>query len=143
MGGREGGSSVFFISHFQIFQTFSDMGKDYELVSSTVIEEENMKKIYMKIIGEKHPVIESKHPYKCDCGVSCEDCEEKPINTIKISEGEAVLRNRFKADENNDELKTSSFDVDRGGWIERDPETTQIFKRKEQVKINTEKLDIS
>ena len=38
----------------------------------------------------------------------------------KISECEAVLRNIFKASETNDELKTSSFDVDRGGWIERD-----------------------
>ena len=113
------------------------MGKDYELVSSTVIEEESMEKIYMKIIDEKHPVIESRQSFMCDSWDICEDCEEKPINTIKISEGEAVLRNRFKVDEANDELKTSSFDVDRGGWIERDPETTQTFKRKEQVRIRT------
>ena len=48
-----------------------------------------------------------------------------------------MLRNRFKVDENNDELKTSTFDVDKGGWIEQDPETTQTFKRKEQVRIIT------
>jgi hypothetical protein len=111
------------------------MGKDYEFVSSTVTEAENMEKIYMKIVDEKHPVIARNMSSNCDCEDSCEDCEG--INTIKISEGEAVLRNRFKVDETNDELKTSSFDVDSGGWIERDPETTQTFKRKEQVRIRT------
>ena len=94
-----------------------------------------MENIYMKIIDEKHPVIERKQSYDCDCGDSCEDCEVKPKNIIKICEGEAMLRNRFKGDENNDELKTSSFEVDRGGWIERGPETTQIFKIEEQVKL--------
>ena len=117
------------------------MGKDYELVSSTVIEEETMEKIYMKIIDEKHPVIESKQSCDCDCGDNCADCEEKPVKTIQVNEGEAVLRNRFKGDESNAELKTSRYDVDNGGWIERDPETTQIFKRKEQVRIKTKKLE--
>ena len=147
MGRREGGHSASnyfsFSDIFRYFQTFSDMGKDYELVSSTVIDEENMEQIYMKIIDEKHPVIERNLSSNCACEDICEDCEEKPINIIKISEGEAVLRNRFKVDETNDELKTSSFDVDKGGWIERDPETTQTFKRKEQVRIRTQILKYS
>ena len=66
------------------------MGKDYELVSSAVIEEENLEKIYMKIIDEKHPVIDRNLSFNCACEDKCEDCEEKPINTIKISAEEQI-----------------------------------------------------
>ena len=59
---------------FRLFQTFSDMGTDYELVSSTVIEEESMEKIYMKIVDE-HPVIESRQSFMCDCWDICENCD--------------------------------------------------------------------
>ena len=66
------------------------MWKDYELDSGTAIEEENMEKIYMKIIDEKHPVIERNLSSNCTCEDICEDwediyedCEEKPINIIK------------------------------------------------------------
>jgi len=108
------------------------MGKDYELVRNTGTDEDNMENIYMKIVDEKQPVI-GKDISKCDCDNNCDDCEEKPMNSTEISEGEAVLRNRFKGDDTPDALKTSAYDVDKGGWVERDPETTQIFRRKEQA----------
>ena len=51
-----------------------------------------------------------------------------------IGEGEAVIRKRFRSDkENTETLRTSDFDEQEGGWIERDPETTQTFQRKQQV----------
>ena len=34
-----------------------------------------------------------------------------------------------------DELKTSQFEAaGQGGWVEKDPETTQSFKRRQQVR---------
>ena len=66
------------------------MGKDYELVSSTIIEDENMENIYMKIVDEKHPVIARNISSTCHCEDICEDCEEQPINTIKISAEEQI-----------------------------------------------------
>ena len=109
------------------------MGKDYELVRNVPHDDENMENIYMKIIDEKTSVIE-KDISECDCDdSSCDDCLNKSVRNPKSSE-DAVLRNRFKGDKSNDALKTSSFDVDRGGWVERDPETTQTFRRKEQVR---------
>ena len=104
------------------------MGKDYELVRSQTAEDDE-KTMYMKIVDEKHPVT--------DPNISCngdDTCNDEPSNITKISESEAVLRKRFKSEENEADLMTSSYDLDRGGWIERDPETTQTFKRKDQVK---------
>ena len=64
-----------------------------------------------------------------------------------LSEREAVIRKRFKKTqaeeqgrlqeqeerlENEEDLKTSNFDP-KNGWLERDPETTQTFKRSIQV----------
>ena len=111
---------------------------NYELVGNAMVEEDNVNQIYMKIVDETLANISC----TCDSDDTCEDCEEKPAHTVKISDGEAVLRKRFKSDDNNDELKTSSYDVDRGGWIERDPETTQTFKRKEQVSIKLMKASV-
>ena len=65
-----------------------------------------------------------------------------------LSEREAVIRKRFRTAgerqggileqetrnrEGEDDLKTSDFDPNNG-WLERDPETTQTFKRTVQVK---------
>ena len=105
------------------------MGKDYELVSNVPHEDDNMENIYMKIIDEKTSVIE-----KCDCeGNNCDNCEQRSSTAPEVDK-EVVLRNRFKGDESTEALKTSSYDANRGGWVERDPETTQIFRRREQVK---------
>ena len=63
-----------------------------------------------------------------------------------LSEREAVIRKRFRTPgegqgrlqeqetraENEEDLKTSDFDPSNG-WLERDPETTQTFKRTVQV----------
>ena len=35
-----------------------------------------------------------------------------------------------------EELKTSQFEAREGGWVEKDPETTQSFKRRQQVTRN-------
>ena len=32
-----------------------------------------------------------------------------------------------------EELKTSQYETSQGGWVEKDPETTQSFKRRQQV----------
>ena len=69
-----GGKEVLLLIIIFHFQKFSDMGKDYELVGSTVIEEESMEKIYMKIVDE-HPVIESRQSFMCDCWDICENCD--------------------------------------------------------------------
>ena len=68
-----------------------------------------------------------------------------------LSEREAVIRKRFKKTqaeeqgrlqeqeerlENEEDLKTSNFDP-KNGWLERDPETTQTFKRSIQVELFT------
>ena len=65
-----------------------------------------------------------------------------------LSEKEVVIRKRFKKtpgdgdwrleererrEENEEDLRTSDFDPNNG-WLERDPETTQTFKRTDQVK---------
>ena len=108
------------------------MGKDYELVRNVLHEDDNnMENIYMKIIDEK-TVIE-KCLVECDCEGTCDNCEK--ISPTSPERGkEVVLRNRFKGDESPEALKTSSYDAARGGWVERDPETTQIFRRREQVR---------
>ena len=117
---------------FNVFDV-SEMGKDYEMVRKTItVKEDDLNKMSIKIVDEKNPVTESPGiSCTCDNDHYCQDCEEK--HTMTISDGKAVLRKRFKSDDNIEELKTSSYDVDTGGWIERDPETTQTFKRKEQV----------
>jgi len=107
------------------------MGKDYELVRNVLHEDDNMESIHMKIIDEKTSVIE-KCMIECDCEGTCENCEKRSP-TAPESDKEVVLRNRFKGDESPEALKTSSYDTARGGWVERDPETTQIFRRREQA----------
>ena len=113
------------------------MGKDYELVRSAAAEDD-VKTMKIKIVDEKNPVTELDISCTCDGDeyATCQDCEAKNANSTKISKSEAVLRKRFKSEDNESDLKTSSYDVDRGGWIERDPETTQTFKRKDQVSVD-------
>ena len=39
----------------------------------------------------------------------------------------------------DEDLKTSQYDVSQGGWVEKDPETTQSFKRRQQVRRQGDK----
>jgi len=108
------------------------MGKVYEVVRNTFNDEDCSEK--MTIVDEKEPVILEENIISPDQFVeTCDDCEDISVKTTKISEREAVLRNRFKCDDTPEALKTSAYDIDKGGWIERDPETTQAFRRKEQA----------
>ena len=79
----------------------------------------------------------------CTCGYqpwACQACDFQ--NSTELSEREAVIRKRFKSssisdqesdrNDSDDSLKTSDYDP-HNGWLERDPETTQTFKRKQQV----------
>ena len=93
----------------------------------------------VKIINER--LVETS--LTCTCGYqpwACQACDFQ--NSTELSEREAVIRKRFKSssisdqesdrNDSDDSLKTSDYDP-HNGWLERDPETTQTFKRKQQV----------
>ena len=79
---------------------------------------------------------------------ACQACDfEGWEAAAALTDREAVIRKRFKKtlgeaegraqeqkarEENEEDLKTSDFDPNNG-WLERDPETTQTFKRTVQV----------
>ena len=96
----------------------------------------------VKIVNE-HSVETS---LTCTCEFqpwACQACDFEGFSS-SITEKEAVIRKRFrtnnssednddgKDDDDEDNLKTSDYDPNNG-WLERDPETTQTFKRKQQV----------
>ena len=96
----------------------------------------------VKIINERL-VETSLTSLSCTCGYqpwACQACDFQ--NSTELSEREAVIRKRFKSssisdqesdrNDSDDSLKTSDYDP-QNGWLERDPETTQTFKRKQQV----------
>ena len=96
----------------------------------------------VKIINERL-VETSLTSLSCTCGYqpwACQACDFQ--NSTELSEREAVIRKRFKSssisdqesdrNDSDDSLKTSDYDP-HNGWLERDPETTQTFKRKQQV----------
>ena len=109
-----------------MFYHISDMGKDYELVRSAAAEDD-VKTMKIKIVDEKNPVTELDISCTCDGDeyATCQDCEAKNANSTKISKGEAVLRKRFKSEDNEADLKTSSYDVDRGAGLRG---TQKLFK---------------
>ena len=94
----------------------------------------------VKIINER--LVETS--LTCTCGYqpwACQACDFEKSNT-ELTEREAVIRKRFKSSalgggdsdskDCDDSLKTSDYDP-HNGWLERDPETTQTFKRSQQV----------
>ena len=96
----------------------------------------------VKIINERL-VETSLTSLSCTCGYqpwACQACDFQ--NSTELSEREVVIRKRFKSssisdqesdrNDSDDSLKTSDYDP-HNGWLERDPETTQTFKRKQQV----------
>ena len=100
----------------------------------------------VKIINERL-VETSLTSLTCTCDYqpwACQACDfERSDRNNELSEREAVIRKRFKASsveesegerrkDSEDSLKTSDYDP-HNGWLERDPETTQTFKRKQQV----------
>ena len=101
----------------------------------------------VKIINERL-VETSLTSLTCTCDYqpwACQACDfERSDRNNELSEREAVIRKRFKASsvtesesdgrrsESDENLKTSDYDP-HNGWLERDPETTQTFKRKQQV----------
>ena len=104
----------------------------------------------VKIINER--LVETSLTCTCDYQPwACQACDfERSDRTTELSEREAVIRKRFKASSASDcesdgrrgrgsdseeSLKTSDYDP-HNGWLERDPETTQTFKRKQQVESN-------
>ena len=103
-------------------------------VDSNLNAEESLS--LMKIVNERIRIPESSLACTCDSQpFACEACDFT-VNTAGDGLGgkEAVIRQRFRTDkESLDSLRTSGFDEAGGGWIERDPETTQTFKRKQQV----------
>ena len=90
----------------------------------------------MRIVNERIPISVSSLACTCDSQpFACEACDFT-VNTAGDGLGgrEAVIRQRFRTDKEIPEaLRTSGYDEVGGGWIERDPETTQSFKRKQQV----------
>ena len=97
----------------------------------------------VKIINER--LVETSLTCTCDYQPwACQACDfERADRKPELSEREAVIRKRFKAgsvgdseserrSDSDDSLKTSDYDP-HNGWLERDPETTQTFKRKQQV----------
>ena len=98
----------------------------------------------VKIINER--LVETSLTCTCDYQPwACQACDfERSDRNTELSEREAVIRKRFKASsvtesesdgrrsESDESLKTSDYDP-HNGWLERDPETTQTFKRKQQV----------
>ena len=111
------------------FGYFSAMGVDSKLNA-----EESLS--LMKIVNERIRISESSLACTCDSQLfACEACDFT-VNTAGDGLGgrEAVIRQRFRTDKESPEaLRTSGYDEVGGGWIERDPETTQTFKRKQQV----------
>ena len=100
----------------------------------------------VKIINER--LVETCLTCTCDYQPwACQACDfERADRNTELSEREAVIRKRFKASsltecesdgrrrsDSDESLKTSDYDP-HNGWLERDPETTQTFKRKQQVK---------
>ena len=93
----------------------------------------------LQIVNETIRVKESSLTCTCDSQpFACEACDFPAKDSIDtIGQKEAVIRNRFRADKESIEaLKTSDYDALGQGWVERDPETTQTFKRKQQVLNN-------
>jgi len=90
----------------------------------------------LKIVNETIPIQESSLTCTCDSQpFVCQACDFT-VNDVmnNIGEREAVIRKRFKTDKESFEtLRTSGYDELGQGWIERDPETTQTFKRKTQA----------
>ena len=97
----------------------------------------------VKIINER--LVETSLTCTCDYQPwACQACDFDRFELkAELSEREAVIRKRFKAssveesegerrNDSEDNLKTSDYDP-HNGWLERDPETTQTFKRKQQV----------
>ena len=98
----------------------------------------------VKIINER--LVETSLTCTCDYQPwACQACDfERSDRKPELSEREAVIRKRFKAssvddceserrrEDSDESLKTSDYDP-HNGWLERDPETTQTFKRKQQV----------
>jgi len=88
-------------------------------------EEVEMEKVTMKIIDES------------------ERLKGEVVGVLSLEEEEGV-RKRKGAGNNlaehetsrlligDEDLKTSQYDVSQGGWVEKDPETTQSFKRRQQ-----------
>ena len=107
----------------------------------------------VKIVNERIAVRESSLSCTCDSQpFVCEACDftvsdalgqreavsdtlgQREVVIDTLSQREAVIRQRFRTDkESLESLKTSAYDALGQGWIERDPETTQTFKRKQQV----------
>ena len=117
-------SMIVFTMHF-----FPAIGVDLKLNA-----EESLSLI--KIVNERIPISESSLTCTCDSQpFACEACDFT-VNTAGDGLGgrEAVIRQRFRTDKESPEaLRTSIYDEVGGGWIERDPETTQTFKHKQQV----------
>ena len=96
----------------------------------------------VKIIDET--VVETSLTCTCDYQPwACQACDFDPEGSHEISQREAVIRKRFRRrsnsseeswdkNSNEDTLQTSDYDPGQG-WLERDPETTQTFKRTQQV----------
>ena len=89
----------------------------------------------LQIVNERTAVKESSLTCTCDYQpFACQACDFPTSDNIGARE--AVIRNRFRTDKEPFEaLKTSDYDARGQGWVERDPETTQTFKRKQQVDI--------
>ena len=96
----------------------------------------------VKIVNERI----SEYSLSCTCDsqpFACEACDFTVSDTLgqreavidTLGQRKAVIRQRFRTDkESLESLKTSAYDALGQGWIERDPETTQTFKRKQQVR---------
>ena len=82
-------------------------------------EEVEMERVSVRIVDESERMKEEI--------VGVGGAEERVIRKRK---GGAVEEERGEGDE---ELKTSQFEESQGGWVETDPETTQSFKRRQQV----------
>ena len=87
----------------------------------------------LQIVNERTAVQESSLTCTCEYQpFACEACDFPTSD-----QREAGIRNRFRTDKEPFEaLKTSDYDAFGQGWVERDPETTQTFKRKQQVRYN-------
>ena len=64
------------------------------------------------------------------------------VGVREEGEGAVVVRKRKGAialeEERleSEDLRTSGFEASKGGWVETDPETTQSFKRRQQVRFH-------
>ena len=106
-------------------------------------KKENEKAARVKVINER--IVETSLMCTCDYQPwACQSCNFDGWVGQRITDREAVIRKRFRKNHSSDEddeadqmgsdeqLKTSDYDPDNA-WLERDPETTQTFKRKQQV----------